>query len=63
MPLHFQEVILDSLYSTKKKAFEETKRHNAEMEELQRARDRWNQKRIEVVDYINETCCFYIQRR
>ena len=39
----------------KSKALEETKRHNAAMEKLQQARDRWNKKRIERIDYINET--------
>ena len=33
---------------------EEIKRHNAAMEELTKARDDWNKKRIERINFINE---------
>ena len=33
---------------------DEIKRHNAAMEELTKARDTWNKKRIQRIDYIND---------
>lgn len=36
-----------------KKTLEEQKRHNQATEALTRARDQWNQKRAERLDYIN----------
>ena len=37
------------------KAEEERKWHNLAREQLQRARDSWNKKRTERLDFINET--------
>ena len=38
-----------------RKADEERKRHDLALEQLQRARDTWNKKRTERLDFINET--------